>query len=135
MEPGVPSMSDQRLSRRTFLTVSAAGAAGAALGAAGSARSALAASHPRDARLPQPPGVALGVASYSLRNFPRARAIEMVKALGMRYVHFKSVHLPYDLSAANLALAREEIESGGLGVGGGGGINCGRDPDGEVPKS
>jgi sugar phosphate isomerase/epimerase len=134
MELEVPSMSDQRLSRRTFLTLSAAGAAGAALGAAGRARSALAAPHPGDPRLPQPPVVALGVASYSLRNFPRARAIEMVKALGMRYVNFKSVHVPYDLSAAELALARQEIETAGLVIVGGGVITFDSDRDDDVRK-
>ncbi len=134
MEPGVSSMSDQRLSRRTFLTLSGAGAAGAALGAAGRAHAALATAHPDDPPLSQPPVVALGVASYSLRNFPRARAIEMVKALGMRYVNFKSVHLPYDLSAAELALARQEIETAGLVIVGGGVITFDSDRDEDVRK-
>jgi sugar phosphate isomerase/epimerase len=127
-------MSDQLLSRRTFLTVSAAGAAGAALGAAGGARSLLAASPPRDPPLPPPPGLALGVASYSLRNFPRARAIEMVKALGMRHVNFKDVHLPFDLSAADLAVARQEIEAAGLVIVGGGVITFARDRDDDVQR-
>jgi sugar phosphate isomerase/epimerase len=126
-------MSHQPLSRRTFLTLSAAGAAGAALGAAGSAHPLLTAAPPGDPPLP-PPGVALGVASYSLRNFPRARAIEMVKALGMRYVNFKSVHLPYDLSAAELALARQEIETAGLVIVGGGVITFDADSDDDVRK-
>jgi sugar phosphate isomerase/epimerase len=114
--------------------VSAAGAAGAALGAAGGAGSLLAASPPRDPPLPPPPGLALGVASYSLRNFPRARAIEMVKALGMRHVNFKDVHLPFDLSAADLAVARQEIEAAGLVIVGGGVITFARDRDDDVQR-
>jgi sugar phosphate isomerase/epimerase len=127
-------MSDQLLSRRTFLTLSAAGAAAAALGAAGSAPSALAATHLGDPPLPEPPVVALGVASYSLRKFPRAHAIEMVKALGTRYVNFKDVHLPYDLSAAELALARQEIETAGLVIVGGGVITFDKDRDDDVRR-
>jgi sugar phosphate isomerase/epimerase len=127
-------MSDQRLSRRTFLTLSAASAAGAALGSAGSARTAPAAARRSDPPLPPPPAVALGVASYSLRNFPRARAIEMVKTLGMRYVNLKSVHVPYDLSAAELALARHEIETAGLVIVGGGVITFDSDRDDDVQK-
>jgi sugar phosphate isomerase/epimerase len=129
-------MSDHRLSRRTFLTVSAASAAGAALSAAGSAQSILAAAHPVDPPLAPspPPGVALGVASYSLRNFPRARAIEMVKALGLRHVNVKSVHLPYDLSAQELAAARQEIETAGLVVVGGGVITFDTDRDDDLQR-
>lgn len=121
-------MSDQRLSRRTFLTVSAAGAAGVAL-----ARSPLAADR-RDPARPGPPGVALGVASYSLRNFARDRAIEMVKALGTRFVNLKSVHLPYDLSAEALAAARQEIATAGLVIVGGGLITFEGDSDDDVRK-
>src|SRR5260370_41256065 len=127
-------MPDHGCPRRTFLTGSAGGAAGAALGGAGRARSALAASHPGDRRLPQPPVVALGVASYSVGNFPRARAIEMVKALGMRYVNFKSVHLPYDLSAAAVAMGGKEIETAGVVIVGGGVITFDSDRDDDVRK-
>ncbi len=127
-------MPDQRLSRRTFLAVSAAGMAGAALGSAGKA-SALAAASESDPPLLPPPAVALGVASYSLRNFPRARAIEMVKALGVRYANFKDVHVPLNLSPEELALARQEIEAAGLVIVGGGVITFTEDRDDDVRKS
>jgi sugar phosphate isomerase/epimerase len=125
-------MVDQLVSRRNFLTLSAAGAVGAALGATGGARSALAATAPGDP--PPPSAVALGVASYTMRQFPRARAIEMVKALGTRYVNFKDVHLPVDLSAADLALARQEIETAGLVIVGGGVITFDTDRDDAVRR-
>ena len=78
--------------------------------------------------------VRLGVASYSLRNFPRDKAIAMVKALGARYINLKSVHLPFDLPPAELAAARQEIEAAGLVIVGGGVISFDRDTDADVEK-
>lgn len=78
--------------------------------------------------------VKLGVASYSLRKFPRARAIQMVKALGTPYINLKSVHLPYESSPEQLAAARREIEAAGLEIVGGGTITFERDTDEEVEK-
>jgi len=78
--------------------------------------------------------VRLGVASYSLRNFPRAKAIEMVQALGTPYVNLKSVHLPYDLAPAELAAARREIEAAGLQIVGGGTITFEQDTDDDVRR-
>jgi len=76
----------------------------------------------------------LGVASYSLRNFPRAKAIEMVKALGTPYINLKSVHLPYELTPDDLAAARREIEAAGLQIVGGGTITFGKDTDDDVRR-
>ena len=78
--------------------------------------------------------VKLGVASYSLRNFPRAKAIEMVKALGTPYINLKSVHLPYELPPEELAAARREIEAAGLQIVGGGTITFDEDSDDSVRK-
>ena len=74
------------------------------------------------------------MASYSLRNFPRDKAIEMVKALGTPYVNFKSVHLPFELSPDQLAAARREIEAAGLVIVGGGVITFDEDSDPGVEK-
>ena len=74
------------------------------------------------------------MASYSLRNFPRDKAIEMVKALGTPYVNFKSVHLPFELSPEQLAAARREIEAAGLVIVGGGVITFDEDSDPGVEK-
>src|SRR2546423_9089447 len=76
----------------------------------------------------------LGVASYSLRKFPRDKAIEMVKALGTTYVNLKSFHMPYDLSPQELAAARREVEGAGTHIVGGGVITFERDTDDEVDK-
>ena len=79
-------------------------------------------------------GVKLGVASYSLRNFPRAKAIEMVQALGTPYINLKSVHLPYELPPEELAAARCEITAAGLQIVGGGTITFDTDTDDGVRK-
>jgi sugar phosphate isomerase/epimerase len=79
-------------------------------------------------------GLRLGVASYSLRNFPRVKAIEMVKALGTPYINLKSVHLPYELPPDELAAARREIEAAGLQIVGGGTITFGKDTDDDVRR-
>jgi sugar phosphate isomerase/epimerase len=78
--------------------------------------------------------VKLGVASYSLRNFPRAKAIEMTKALGTPYINLKSVHLPYESSPAEIAAARREVEAAGLQIVGGGTITFEKDTDEDVQR-
>ena len=111
------------LPRRTFLKVAALGAASAAL-------------PERIAAQTTGPdvGLKLGVASYSLRNFPREKAIEMTKALGARYINFKSMHLPYDASAAEIAEARRQVAAAGLQIVGGGMITFDVDTDDGVQK-
>ena len=82
------------VTRRDFLTTTAVGA-GVALGL------------PVHQSTSQPVHqFKLGVASYSLRNFPRDKAIAMVKALGTPYINLKDVHLATTLSPAELAAAR-----------------------------
>jgi len=124
-------MREPLFARRTFLKAAAAGAAGAAIGGSLGA--------PRAARAEaQPPSdggpIKLGVASYSLRNFPREKAIEMVKALRTPYVNIKSVHADYALSPAELAAARAEFERAGLQIVGGGTITFDKDTDEGVQR-
>jgi sugar phosphate isomerase/epimerase len=116
-------------SRRTFITTAAAGAAGAAVGLPRPLQAARALTPGRGAET-----VRLGVASYSLRKFPRDRAIAMVKALRTPYINLKSFHMPYELSPAELAAARAEIETAGLKIVGGGTITFEQDTDEEVRK-
>ena len=125
-------MSDRHMPRRTFLLTTAAGVAGVAglTGVACAARGA------PPSGLPTAPetSLKLGVASYSLRQFPRAVAIEMIRTLRTPYVNIKSFHLPYTLSAAELATARREFEAAGLTIVGGGTITFERDTDEEVGR-
>jgi len=116
-------------SRRSFLTTATVGAAGAAVGLTRPLQAALS-SPPRAGADP----VKLGVASYSLRKFPRDQAIAMVKALRTPYINLKSFHMPYELSPAELATARAEIEAAGLKIVGGGTITFEQDTDEEVRK-
>jgi inosose dehydratase len=122
-------MRDQSVPRRAFLTATTVGVAGGALTP----------SFPlsklwRGRQGVRPEPLKLGVASYSLRNFPRDKAIEMVKALGTPYVNLKSMHLPYELSREELAAARREIEGAGLHIVGGGVITFEQDTDEDVGK-
>src|SRR5919197_395509 len=123
-------MSDYAVPRRQFLTTSAAAMTGALMSATRPGQP------PQPTEPPQPPPTSLnlGVASYSLRKFPLDKAIEMVKALGTRYVNFKSVHLPFELSPEQLAAARREIEAAGLVIVGGGVITFEQDSDADVEK-
>jgi sugar phosphate isomerase/epimerase len=114
------------LSRRDFLGATAS--ASAAL-AAGCTRATSVLRETATAAFAPGSGLRLGVASYSLRNFPRARMIEMVKALGTPFVNLKSFHLPYELSPAEIASARAEVEGAGLTIVGGGTITFDVDTD------
>src|SRR3989440_5634776 len=98
--PGYGTMSNAPVPRRTFLGASVAGLAGVAMGTPRTLPR-----QPPEPPQPPPASLRLGVASYSLRNFPRDKAIEMVKALGTPYVNFKSVHLPFESSPDQLAAA------------------------------
>jgi sugar phosphate isomerase/epimerase len=129
-------MSDQNVPRRTFLKVAALGAASGVLSQESYGHEA-----PLDVVRRSAPrsnakdvGVKLGVASYSLRNFPRTKAIEMTKALGTPYINLKSFHLPYELSPAEIVAARHEIEAAGLQIVGGGTITFETDTDEGVQK-
>ena len=79
-------------------------------------------------------GPKLGVASYSLRNFPREQAIEMTRSLGVRYINFKSVHLAYDAPPTEFATARAQLAAAGLELVGGGMITFETDTDEGVKK-
>jgi sugar phosphate isomerase/epimerase len=128
-------MPNQDVPRRTFFKLAALGAAGVALTDCATANA-----NPGEAQRgssatkPDDVGLKLGVASYSLRNFSRAQAIQMTKALGARFINFKSVHLPYDALPAEFAAARQEVEAAGLEIVGGGMITFETDTDDGVRK-
>ena len=99
-------MTEHRVPRRSFLTTAAATMA----------------------------GTALGVASYSLREFPLDKALEMIKTLRTPYVNFKSVHIPYEKTPEELAAIRKQIEDDGFKIVGGGTITFDQDTDAGVEK-
>jgi len=127
-------MTDQRVSRRGFVGAAVAGIAAALGGKPLHAQNEFAewsgaAIQPADDLLPK-----LGVASYSLRNFSRQQAIEMTRALGVRFINFKSVHLAYDAPPEEFARARAELNAAGLQLVGGGMITFDVDTDDGVKK-
>ena len=128
------SMTDSNVPRRTFIAAAGAAAVAAATGL--SSRPALASGPIRSSGGDHAPAgvIKLGVASYSLRNFPLEKALEMIKTLKTPYVNFKSVHVPYDKSPAELAALRKEIEASGVIIVGGGTITFEKDTDADVEK-
>jgi sugar phosphate isomerase/epimerase len=70
----------------------------------------------------------LGVASYSFREFPLDRALEMAKALGVRHMTFKDVHVPRTDSPEVTRALRARIEAAGITIMGGGTITIPNDP-------
>jgi sugar phosphate isomerase/epimerase len=128
-------MPEQDVPRRAFLKFAALGVAGAALNKPDPFHTTLPAGcRTGELATIDDTGLKLGVASYSLRNFSRAKAIEMIKALGTPYINLKSVHMPYDASPAEIAAARAEVEGAGLHIVGGGMITFETDTDDGVRK-
>src|SRR5947208_8733120 len=109
------------VSRRTFVGTAAAAAGWSAFGRVAGATS---------ATFVAPPGgpLKLGVASYSMREFPLDRALEMAKLMDVKYMTFKDVHVPRtDPPEATRAL-RAKIEAAGITIMGGGTITIPNDP-------
>ncbi|MEK7750853.1 MAG: sugar phosphate isomerase/epimerase [Acidobacteriota bacterium] len=67
--------------------------------------------------------IKLGVATYSLREFPRAQAIEMIKKLDIENVSIKEFHLRYKSTPAELAQGKKEFLDAGLKILSGGNID------------
>ncbi len=72
--------------------------------------------------------IKLGVATFSLRSFPRAQAIDIVKKLNVQYVSIKEFHLRYASTPQELAQGRKEFEDAGLKILSGGTIDL-KKPD------
>jgi len=116
-------------SRREFFGTSAAAAAAAAwpvrlrasrVGEAGSESDVQA-----DGKRPP---LKLGLASYSMRQFPLDQALAWAKTMGVTYMTFKDVHIPRtDPPEATRAL-REKIVAAGITIMGGGTITIPNDP-------
>ena len=106
------------LTRRAFLGTTAA--AGLWMNRAAGAQT--------PAPAPPPGPLKIGVASYSLREFPLDRVLEMARTLGISHMTFKDVHVPRtDTPEATRAL-REKIQAAGITIMGGGTINMKNDP-------
>ncbi|HWB86394.1 MAG TPA: sugar phosphate isomerase/epimerase [Bryobacteraceae bacterium] len=90
---------------------------------------------PAAARIvPEPWGIKLGIATYSFRNFDRAKAIEMIKALQAPWISVKEAHLKYDSTPEQLAQARKEFEAAGLKIMSGGNVSMPNDDPNDIRR-
>ena len=85
--------------------------------------------------VPEPWGIKLGVATYSLREFDRARAIEMLKALQTPWISIKDVHLKQDIPAEEIRKGADEFRAAGLKIMSGGNISLQSDDPAVLKKS
>ena len=108
-------------SRRAFLG-SAAGMAAASLRAREAPAS------------PRPRRLKVGLASYSLRKFSLDQAIEMCRAMDVRYITLKDVHLPMTATPDEIGAARAKLDAAGITLMGGGVIYMKND-EGQVRKA
>ncbi len=77
--------------------------------------------------------IKLGIASFSLRKFSRAEAIDMTKKIGTPYINLKDVHLKLDSTPEQIDAARQEFADAGLII-----VGCGNvsfpDTDSEAQR-
>lgn len=100
------------LSRRRFLTLSAAAAAGATWFDAPQILRAAAIADAKDAW----GGFPVGVQSYSLRNFKLPEALRHLQGMGVHYVEFAGTHLPLTASDSEIAEAMKLLKQADLKI-------------------
>jgi hypothetical protein len=96
-----------KFSRRRFIQTFATVPAFAGLGIASSSLATPTAERNK-------PKFQLGVASYTFRNFDRAKTIEMTRRAGFEKICFKDMHLKMTATDAECAAAAEECTKAGL---------------------
>jgi len=72
-------------------------------------------------------GPKIGIATYSLRKFTRAQAIQMIRLLKVDYVSIKEFHMPISDSLEQVAAEAKEFRDAGLTILSGGNISL-QDP-------
>ncbi len=107
------------VSRRTFFGSVAAAAAVAALPGGTSAASTMPAASGKTLKI--------GLASYSMRKFTLDQALDMARAIGVRYMTFKDVHIPRTDPPETTRALRAKIEASGITIMGGGTITMAND--------
>jgi len=108
------------MARRHFLATAAGAAAWTTLRPLSSAEAATVAPD-RTSRLK------LGVASYSFREFTLDQALDMARALGVKHMTFKDVHVPRTDPPEVTRALRAKIEAAGITIMGGGTITIPND--------
>jgi len=69
---------------------------------------------------PRPRRLKVGLASYALRKFSLDQAIEMCRAMDVRYITLKDVHLPMTATSAEIKAAVAKLDAAGITLMGGG---------------
>jgi hypothetical protein len=112
-------MANKEQSRRQFIKVASIGAAVSLTGASSSLGQ-IRSSTPRQAAQQR---FKLGLASYTLRKFKLDDTLSMTKRLGLKYICFKSMHLPLDSTPAQIRSVVAKVKEAGLILYGGGVIS------------
>ena len=71
----------------------------------------------------------LGLASYTLRKFKLDETLAMTKRVGLKYICFKSFHLPLDSTPAQIREVVAKVKEAGLVLYGGGVISMKKESD------
>ena len=115
------SAAADRSTRRRFLGWAGAGAASLAAGLAHAAETPAVA--PAAAGKPVAHRFALGVVSYTFKDFPLEKALAMTNRVGLKHICLKSMHLPLDSTPEAIARVVQQVKAAGLDLYGGGVIN------------
>jgi inosose dehydratase len=116
-------MTENNQSRRQFIKVASVGALASLAGA----KTSLARRAGTRASVPRKYRFQLGLASYTLRKFNLDDTLAMTKRLGLKYVCFKSYHLPLDSSPDHIRDVVAKVKDAGLTLYGGGVIYMGKE--------
>ncbi|MHC4626482.1 MAG: sugar phosphate isomerase/epimerase family protein [Planctomycetota bacterium] len=109
-------MTDKTQGRRQFLQLAGAGAAASL--AAGSIS--LGQRRRSTGRRAGKPLFQLGLASYTLKEFNLDETLAMTRKVGLKYICFKSFHLPLDSTPAQIDATVAKVKKAGLTLYGGG---------------
>jgi sugar phosphate isomerase/epimerase len=121
------SAAADRSTRRRFLGWAGAGAASLAAGLAHAAETPAVA--PAAAGKPLAHRFALGVVSYTFKDFPLEKALAMTNRVGLKHICLKSFHLPLDSKPEAIARVVQQVKEAGLDLYGGGVINMHKPAD------
>ncbi len=109
-------MRTDRQSRRRFLQLAGVGAAASLVGA----QSGIGQTRRSGTSRKNEPPLKLGLASYTLRNFPLDETLKMTQRVGLKYICFKSMHLELDSTPAQIEATVAKVKEAGLILYGGG---------------
>ena len=112
-------MAEKEKTRRQFIKIASIGAAVSLTGA----RSSQVQVRGSAARQAGKQRFKLGLASYTLRKFNLDDTLAMTKRVGLKYICFKSMHLPLDSTPAQIRSVVAKVKEAGLILYGGGVIS------------